>query len=52
MLDQKYLDIANAAFDNMIKYLVKDGDVGLPVLAQTCGAESKLKSEKACQSLD
>ena len=38
VLDQKYLDIANAAFDNMIKYLVKDGDDGYPVLTQTCGA--------------
>ena len=38
LLDQRYLDIANEAFDNMIKYLVKEGDDGYPVLPQTCGA--------------
>ncbi len=37
-LDQKYLDIANKAFDSMVKVMVKTGEDGLPVLANTCGA--------------
>lgn len=38
VLDQKYLDIANTAFDNMIEHLVVEGDDGYPTLMQTCGA--------------
>ena len=37
-LDQKYLDIAKKAFDNMVKVMIKTGDDGLPVLTNTCGA--------------
>lgn len=37
-LDKKYLDIANEAFDNMVKVMIKTGDDGLPVLTNTCGA--------------
>lgn len=37
-LDQKYLGIANNAFDSMVKVMVKTGDDGLPVLTNTCGA--------------
>ncbi|WP_340111363.1 glycoside hydrolase family 88/105 protein [Maribellus mangrovi] len=38
VLDQKYLDIANTAFDNMIEHLVVEGNDGYPTLTQTCGA--------------
>jgi len=37
-LDQKYLDIANKAFDSMVEVMVKTGEDGLPVLTNTCGA--------------
>ncbi|SHF46647.1 unsaturated rhamnogalacturonyl hydrolase [Mariniphaga anaerophila] len=38
LLNKKYLEIANRAFDNIIKYLVVEGDDGYPVLTNTCGA--------------
>lgn len=37
-LDKKYLDIANRAFDSMVENMVIEGDDGLPVLTNTCGA--------------
>jgi unsaturated rhamnogalacturonyl hydrolase len=37
-LDKKFLDIANRAFDNMIKTMITTGSDGLPVLTNTCGA--------------
>jgi unsaturated rhamnogalacturonyl hydrolase len=37
-LDNKYLDIANKAFDSMMENMVITGDDGLPVLTNTCGA--------------
>lgn len=37
-LDNKYLDIANQAFDSMVEVMVKTGEDGLPVLTNTCGA--------------
>ena len=37
-LDQKYLDIANKAFDSMVEVMVTTGEDGLPVLTNTCGA--------------
>jgi unsaturated rhamnogalacturonyl hydrolase len=37
-LDNKYLDIANKAFDSMVENMVITGDDGLPVLTNTCGA--------------
>lgn len=37
-LDKKYLEIANTAFDNMVKVMVKTGADGMPVLTNTCGA--------------
>jgi unsaturated rhamnogalacturonyl hydrolase len=37
-LDQKYLDIANKAFDSMVEVMVIMGEDGLPILTNTCGA--------------
>ncbi|MDB4582054.1 glycoside hydrolase family 88 protein [Draconibacterium sp.] len=37
-LDEKYLEIAGAAFDSMVKNMVNIGNDGLPVLTNTCGA--------------
>ncbi len=37
-LDSKYLNIANSAFDSMVKTMVIIGDDGLPTLTNTCGA--------------
>ena len=37
-LDQKYLDIANKAFDSMVEVMVTMGEDGLPILTNTCGA--------------
>lgn len=37
-LEKKYLNIADAAFDSMVKNMVTTGDDGLPVLTNTCGA--------------
>lgn len=37
-LDNKYMDIADKAFDSMVENMVKTGDDGLPVLTNTCGA--------------
>lgn len=37
-LDEKYLEIADSAFDSMVKNMVKIGDDGLPNLTNTCGA--------------
>jgi unsaturated rhamnogalacturonyl hydrolase len=37
-LDEKYLDIANSAFDSMVDNIVKTDDDGLPTLTNTCGA--------------
>ena len=37
-LDKKYFDIAEKAFDNMVTFMIKTGDDGLPVLTNTCGA--------------
>jgi unsaturated rhamnogalacturonyl hydrolase len=36
-LDKKYLEIASAAFDGMVKNLVTTDDAGLPVLQNVCG---------------
>ena len=37
-LDQKYMKIAQNAFDQMVEVMVTTGDDGLPVLTNTCGA--------------
>jgi unsaturated rhamnogalacturonyl hydrolase len=37
-LDQKYLDIANKAFDSMVEVMVATDENGVPVLTNTCGA--------------
>lgn len=37
-LDKFYLKIANAAFDSLMKNLVVNGEDGLPVLTNVCGA--------------
>ena len=37
-LENKYMDIADKAFDKMVEIMIKTGDDGLPVLTNTCGA--------------
>ena len=37
-LHKKYLNIANSAFNNMVKTMVTTGNDGLPVLTNICGA--------------
>jgi len=37
-LNKKYLNIANSAFNNMVKTMVTTGNDGLPVLTNICGA--------------
>jgi len=37
-LDKKYLEIAEKAFESMVKVMIKTDDDGLPVLTNTCGA--------------